>query len=227
MPVTCECRCAQACAFPECVPRTVSACGSCWRTGSSRAHGQAAGTHLRTGVSTRRQVRGEPNLRLRAPQPGESARRKAGKGKWEWRRVGGRCWHLSTSTDERSSMYRCAHSQGPPWQPGPPTPLHMYTSPRCRSQTWLCHLLIPRLPGPHPAQHSTRARSRASYRHSPASNLCSGQDVTVVLSFPSQFQPHEVFSHSGHPQSLKPEGKGHLPSAPRKGQQLEELCMEY
>lgn len=66
-PVTCERRCAQACAFPKCVPRTVSACGSRWRTGGTRAHGQAAGAHLRTGVSTRRQVRGEPNLRLRAP----------------------------------------------------------------------------------------------------------------------------------------------------------------
>lgn len=102
-----------------------------------------------------------------------------------------------------------------------------YTSPRCRSQTWLCHLLIAPLAGPHPALHSTRARSRASYRHSLASNLCSGQDVSAVLSFPSQCQPHEVFSHLGHPQSLKPEGNGHLPSAARKGQQLEELCVEY
>lgn len=226
MPVTCECRCAQACAFPECVPGTVSVCGSCWRTGSSRAHGQAAGTHLCTGVSTRRQVRGEPNLRLSTPQPRESARRKAGEGKWEWRRLGGRCWHLSTSRDEHSSTCRCAHSQGPPRQPGPPTPLGTYTLPRCRSQTWLCHLFIPCLPGPHPGQHLTGARSRASYRHSLALNLCSGQDMSVVLSFPSQCQPHEMFFHSGHPQSLKPEGKGHLPSAARTGQQLEELCME-
>lgn len=195
VPVTCECRCAQACAFPKCVPRTVSACGSCWRTGSTRAHGQAAGTHLRTGVSTRRQVRGEQNLRLNAPQPGESARRKAGEGKRERRRVGGRCWHLSTSTDERSGTCRCACSKGPPRRPGPPTPLRTYTSPRCRSQTGLCHLLIPRLSGPHPAQHPTRARSRARYRRSLALNLCSGQDVSVVLSFPSQCQPHEVFAH--------------------------------
>lgn len=170
MPVTCECRCAQACAFPECVPRTVSACGSCWRTGRSRAQGQAAGTRLRTGVSTRRQVRGEPKLRLSAPQPREAARRKEGGGKREWRWVGGRCWHLSTGTDERRSTCRCTHSQGPPRQPGPPTPLHMYTSPRCRSQTWLCHLFIPHLPGPHAAQHPTRARRGASYRHSLALN---------------------------------------------------------
>lgn len=30
----------------------------------------------------------------------------------------------------------------------------------------------------------------------------------------------------GHPQSLKPEGNGHLPSAARKGQQLEEPLKE-
>lgn len=61
------------------------------------------------------------------------------------------------------------------------------------------------LPPPHPssarATCSTapkRTRRRASYCHSLALNLCSGQHVSVVLSFPSQYQPHEMFVHWGH-----------------------------
>lgn len=39
---------------------------------------------------------------------------KAGEGKHKRRRVGGRCWHLGTSADERSGTCRCACSQCPP-----------------------------------------------------------------------------------------------------------------
>lgn len=117
-----------------------------------------------------------------ALQPGEAAGRKAGEGKRERRRLGGRCWHLSTSADERSSTCRCAHGQGPPWQPRPPTPLCMYTSLRCRSQTVLCHLLIPPLLGPHPAQHP-KGLLRNGCCRSPALSLCSGPGASVVLLF--------------------------------------------
>lgn len=56
-------------------------------------------------------------------QPPGSAQSEAGEGKRERRRLGGRCWHLSTGTDERSSTCRCAHrAKAHPGSQGLPHP---------------------------------------------------------------------------------------------------------
>lgn len=224
VPVTCECRCAQACAFPKCVPRPVGACGSCWRTGSTRAHGQAAGTHLRTGVSTRRQVRGEPNLRLRARSRQDLLRARRAKGSGS-----GGGLEAGAGTSAPAQMSAAARA-GVPTEPRPTPAARASHTP---AYVHIAQVKVTDLTLPHPssarATCSTapkRARRRASYRHSLALNLCSGQDVSVVLSFPSQCQPHEMFVHWGHLQSLKSKGKGHLPSAAQRGSRLEDLCME-
>lgn len=199
MPVTCERRCAQACAFPKCVPRPVGACGSCWRTGSTRAHGQAAGAHLRTGVSTRRQVRGEPNLRLRSRRDLLRAGRAKGSGS-------GGGWEAGAGTSAPAPMSAAARAGVPTAKAHPAARASHTPAYEHIAQVRVTDLT---LPPPHPssarATCSTapkRARRRASYRHSLALNLCSGQHVSVVLSFPSQCQPHEIFVHWGHLQSL-------------------------
>lgn len=116
VPATCERRCAQACALPKCVPRTANTCGSCWRTGS--------GTHTgwpEAHTSVQASARVQADVWGGKPAAGSTAARekrlsaKAGEGRHERRRVGGRCWHLGTGADECTGTCRCACSRCPPW----------------------------------------------------------------------------------------------------------------
>lgn len=83
VPATCEHRCAQACALPKCMPRMANVCGSCRRTGTHRVTPRPRAGQRRTPLHRRQhartQMRGEANLRLKAPRSGRngSAQRQA------------------------------------------------------------------------------------------------------------------------------------------------------